>query len=244
MGSLSYFEALAMSQALSATPGMACPAHRVAEFRQRDLVRRAPEDMSYGMCVGFSIAWLIRHRYYKAQAAQARLEYLRLGGAAAAERDQRAYLAARTQQDGVQITGQSGAINAGFAAGGSTARIVATQFIRLDSESLNDEMDEVFVHTSGIHNYYLLVLSFGATRLNIDADNHVIAAYHSNGKFRGWGSHLYVFEPNFGEFKLSGSEVKGFFRQLVAAYAGYVNKDGVVSKKTMRMITVHKVHVA
>ncbi len=233
-----------MSQALAATPMMTCPAHRVAEFRQRDLVRRAPQDMSYGMCVGFSIAWLLRHRNYKAQSARERLEFLRQGGAAAAERDQRAYLAARTRQDGVQVTGQAGAITAGFAAGGSTARIVATHFIRLDSESLTDEMNDVFVHTAGIHNYYVLVLSFGASRLSIDDDNHVIAAYHSNGKFRGWGSHLYAFEPNFGEFKLSGSEVRDFFRQLIAAYKGYVDTQGHGSPKIMRMITIHQVHVA
>lgn len=234
-----------MSSSLTTTPSMTSPDHRVAEFRQRPFVHRAPKDMEYGMCVGFSIAWLVRHRYYGAQSPRGQLEYLKTDGAVnAAERDQRAYMAARTPQDGITQTGQRVAINAGFAAGGSKAGIVATHLTRLNSPDLNDEMNEVFVHTSGIHNYCALVLSFRDNKGNIDADNHMIAGYHSSGKFRGYGSHLYVFEPNFGEFKLSGSEVRGFVRQLIAAYKGYVSKAGVVTPKNMELITVHKVQVA
>lgn len=233
-----------MSQALTATRrSMTPPSHRVAEYSQRAAVAAASADVSYGLCVGFSIAWLLRHRYYKAETSLKRMEYMRLSAAFAAERDTRAYLKARTTGD-VFLNGQAAAHGAGLRGGGSTASIVKTTQVQLDSADLKEELAEVFAHTSGIHNYFLILLSFGEDRLKLGSDNHTIAAYHSGGTFRGWGSHLYVFEPNFGEFKLSGGEIKGFFREEIAAYRGYVDKQNVASPKIMRMITIHQVHVA
>ena len=81
----------------------------------------------------------------------------------------------------------------------------------------------------------MILLSFGK-------DHHCIAAYHSSGKLFGYGSHLYVFEPNFGEIKIGASEtaVKGFFKALAAAYMTYETKAGVKSPKKLDWITVNQ----
>ncbi|MGO4833623.1 YopT-type cysteine protease domain-containing protein [Rhizobiaceae sp. 2RAB30] len=81
----------------------------------------------------------------------------------------------------------------------------------------------------------MILLSFGK-------DNHCIAAYHSSGKLFGYGSHLYVFEPNFGEIKIGASEtaVKGFFKALAETYKNYVNKAGEPDPKKLDRVTVTK----
>jgi hypothetical protein len=218
---------------------MDVPAYRVAEFRQRGFVAAAGTDVQYGMCVGFSAAWVIRHRTHKSEGPEKRCAHMKVGSSTNAENIQRAYLRGRTRQDSPLSTGQSGAINAGFASASSGISIVKTDRTFYEGGEDSEALQSIFVHTAGIHNYYVIMLSFGDSRLSIDADNHAIAGYHSNGKFRGWGSHLYIFEPNFGEFKLSGSEVKGFFKQISNAYLNYKTKEGVLSSKKLRLVTIH-----
>ena len=134
-------------------------------------------------------------------------------------------------------------MNQAFTSLQSTANIYETHSARIYPETLKEALGTIAVHASGIHKYFLFVLSFGKDGLNLDTDNHVIAGYHSSGKIRGWGSHLYVFEPNFGEFKLSAGEIKDFFGQIRTSYAGYVTKAGIVSAKKLQLVTVHKVLV-
>ena len=49
---------------------------------------------------------------------------------------------------------------------------------------------------------------------------HAICAYKSSGKIFGIGSHLYVFDPNFGEFRVSTDKIEDFYRALRAEYYG------------------------
>lgn len=223
---------------------MQAPSHLVAEFRQRPLVASKPQDMSYGMCVGFSTAWVLRHRNFKSEGPKQRCDHLKSDTAVTgAETMQRSYLGGRSTADNIRSTGQRAAINTAFTSVSSAVSIAATETADIYPEGMKEALQSIFVHTSGIHRYFLCVLSFGESALKVDTDNHVIAGYHSGGKFRGWGSHLYVFEPNFGEFRLSGGEVKTFFEQIRAAYLGYVTKAGEASPKKLQLVTIHKLAV-
>lgn len=52
--------------------------------------------------------------------------------------------------------------------------------------------------------------------INFNGSNpHTICCYMSSGKMFGYGKHLYVFEPNRGEFKVPASDIPKFFALLV-----------------------------
>jgi hypothetical protein len=52
--------------------------------------------------------------------------------------------------------------------------------------------------------------------INFNGSNpHTICCYMSSGKIFGYGKHLYVFEPNRGEFKVPASDIPKFFALLV-----------------------------
>jgi hypothetical protein len=216
---------------------MQCPDHLVERFDQHRLIGRLPEELNVGMSVGLSLFWLDTHRTYKNATTQ-RVAYIAFF--AAQERvasGQRGFLQARTPTNRGSERGELRALNAACKAAYGSAKVCSLETIRLAGGKLTQEMNALFVHTSGIHEYYLIALSFERRHPAAGDDIHFIAAYHSGGKFRGWGSHLYVFDPNFGEFKLSGGEVKGFFRQLIDAYQGEDNGNAV------KAITVYRIYM-
>lgn len=49
---------------------------------------------------------------------------------------------------------------------------------------------------------------------------HAICSYKSSGKIFGIGAHLYVFDPNFGEFRVPGGQIKDFYTSLFLVYQG------------------------
>jgi hypothetical protein len=49
---------------------------------------------------------------------------------------------------------------------------------------------------------------------------HGICSYKSSGKIFGFGSHLYVFDPNFGEFRVPGGQIRDFYSSLFCVYGG------------------------
>lgn len=49
---------------------------------------------------------------------------------------------------------------------------------------------------------------------------HAICSCKSSGKIFGIGSHLYVFDPNFGEFRVQGGQIKDFYLSLFGEYQG------------------------
>jgi hypothetical protein len=63
-------------------------------------------------------------------------------------------------------------------------------------------------------------LSFDIKNLN---GRHAICSYKSSGKVFGIGSHLYVFDPNYGEFRVPTGNIKEFYRGLFAVYGGSGN---------------------
>ena len=56
------------------------------------------------------------------------------------------------------------------------------------------------------------------TSFQLKNGRHAICAYRSNGKIFGLGAHLYVFDPNFGEFRISPSEIEDFYTALFDKY--------------------------
>lgn len=213
----------------------------VAPFKQREFVAVAGKDVEYGMCVGFSADWVIRHRGHKSEGSVARVNYMKTGSPMRSAVGQRAYIARRDAiRESVLVSGQSSSITSAFTDLGSKVTIADTDKCKYFQSDRENTLNEIFAHTSGVHKYYMIVLSFGENSMNITEDNHVIAGYHSGGKFRGWGSHLYVFEPNMGEFKIGGNGVKGFFTDIAAHYMGYIPKGATKpSPKKLQMVTVH-----
>lgn len=48
---------------------------------------------------------------------------------------------------------------------------------------------------------------------------HAICSYKSGGKIFGLGAHLYVFDPNYGEFRIPTGQIREFFDSLLNSYA-------------------------
>jgi len=61
---------------------------------------------------------------------------------------------------------------------------------------------------------------------------HAICAYKSSGKIFGIGSHLYVFDPNYGEFRVPTDKIEYFFRSLRETYGGEFNAVGTYKVTT------------
>ncbi|WP_188092276.1 YopT-type cysteine protease domain-containing protein [Azospirillum sp. B21] len=73
---------------------------------------------------------------------------------------------------------------------------------RLDD--LRNEVDHTHLYTQ--------------TSFQLKKGRHAICAYKSGGKIFGMGAHLYVFDPNFGEFRVSSGEIKDFYQALFDRY--------------------------
>lgn len=203
-------------------------------FKQRDL-GISDEDVDYGVCVGLSAEWIARHKKFKSEGSQKRIAFIAAHAKDAAIARQRAYLSTLTATRSGASSGQTMELDAALAqveCGFAASLADSSRYYGSDAD---DSLHPLYTHTSGINNYYMILLSFGK-------DNHCIAAYHSSGKLFGYGSHLYVFEPNFGEIKIGASEaaVKGFFKALAATYMTYENKAGVKDPKKLDRVTVNK----
>lgn len=120
------------------------------------------------------------------------------------------------------FSGQTGSIGDAFRNRGATVTINTAETIRSVHFDQDSAFAALFANTSGVHCYYLIQLRF-----DNGGDAHITAAYHSSGKIFGWNSHLYFFEPNHGEFKLSASaaSIAEFFRNLAECYMHYKPRD-------------------
>ncbi|CAN7511155.1 YopT-type cysteine protease domain-containing protein [Rhizobium sp. LjRoot30] len=212
-------------------------------FKQRDygiVDENVHTDVKYGICVGNSVDWIVRHSRFKSEGAKKRIDFLRNEARSSGIARQRAYLEALTQNRSTAESGQTREFTAALAVGGAgmTAAFVNTKaFVK---EKANESLHPIYTGSSSLNRYYMIILTFGS-------DNHCIAAYHSGGKFLGIGSHLYVFEPNFGEIKVPASEssVKGLFKAIAEAYEGYTPRgSSTPSPKYLDRITLTQLSLA
>jgi len=61
------------------------------------------------------------------------------------------------------------------------------------------------------HTYHLISFQYSN-------GGHAICSYKSGGKFLGIGSHLYIFDANFGEFRVRSGQVASFFQAYFRIY--------------------------
>lgn len=206
-------------------------------FKQRSFGITDPE-VDYGVCVGLSVEWIRRHSRFKAEGSAKRIEWLKTKARNIAILRQKAYQRLLKKTDSSAPSGQTEEINAAlaeFECGFSASLVSSGPYVWSDPQ---ESLHPLYTGTSGHHTYYMILLSFRK-------DHHCIAAYHSSGKLFGYGSHLYVFEPNFGEIKIGASEthVKGFFKALADTYEGYTDKKtGKRSPKNLDTITINKLY--
>lgn len=66
----------------------------------------------------------------------------------------------------------------------------------------------------GKHRYVQLSMRFNK------GGGHATCSYQSSGKIFGLGAHLYVFDPNYGEFKISVGDIDEFYGLLFNSYKG------------------------
>jgi hypothetical protein len=213
----------------------------VVPFKQRGIVRSATPAVSYGICVGLSVDWVLRHKTNKSEGSAKRIHYMSTQSPAQSVVAQLGYKATLSDTREGFISGQTESVNSAFGARGSRLTVTKTEFIQHVSAAPDEAFASLFVNTSGVHCYYLIMLQFDR-----GGDAHATAAYHSSGKIFGWGSHLYYFEPNFGEFKIAASStaIKRFFTDLAAQYLLYKDKEGNTVPKTLTAIVVDQVIAA
>ncbi len=202
-------------------------------FKQRSL-NITDQEVAYGVCVGLSADWIARHKNFKSEGSQKRIAFIAAHAKASSIGRQKAYLTVLKASRSGAAGGQTTEIDAALAEVECGLAATCVDSSGYTDSSADDSLHPLYTHTSGLNNYYMILLSFGG-------DHHCIAAYHSSGKLFGYGSHLYVFEPNFGEIKIAGSEtaVKGFFKALAAAYMGYVTRAGAASPKKLDRVTIN-----
>ena len=173
-------------------------------------------DVSGGICFSLCCQWMELHR-----------KYHKMGGG---EKDRIAAMALRIKalmSDSVYfyraMNSQAGDYAQTYAdkleQKNETGRKYGLVF---SSEQTNQKLAMLAASVNGTHSY--TQTSFGLGQIG----RHAICAYKSGGKFLGFGSHLYVFDPNYGEYRVSQSKIEEFYRTLFSSYAkgrkGYINE--------------------
>jgi len=176
-------------------------------------------DVSGGICFSLCCQWMELHR-----------KYHKMGGG---EKDRIAAMAIRIRDlmsDSVYffraMNSQAGDYAQAYAnkleQKNETGRKYGLVF---SSEQQKQSLAMLAASVNGTHSYTQTSFGLG-TR-----GRHAICAYKSGGKFLGFGSHLYVFDPNYGEYRVSQSKIEEFYRALFSSYAkgrkGYIH--GIVT---------------
>ena len=190
------------------------------EYGQRDEISKAlgdlisqRTDVSGGICLGLSCQWIELHRdyhsmgrgeKYRVECIMKRIQDLSADSAFF-------YRAMNSQAEYINNSGLGEDIRIN-----ETAKKYKLQFGEKKTYQPGKSIDEfrpLIQDVGSTHSYHLI--TFGGKR-----GAHAICSYKSGGKLFGIGSHLYVFDPNIGEFRLGGSDHTAyFFRDLLNYYA-------------------------
>lgn len=84
--------------------------------------------------------------------------------------------------------------------------------LKFDAETRVKSIFEVEYFQNRTHMYSQLSFQIGTI------GRHAICAYKSGGKLFGIGSHLYVFDPNFGEYRVASGKISDFYMALFGKY--------------------------
>lgn len=208
-----------------------------AAFRQGDplnVLFPDGHDCRRGVCYGLCVAWIRRHRSNKGETPASRLSHV-------GSRDSVLH-ASVTQR----------LYSSEFSKGGwgyfnhKDSQNAAMEGLKLqyrddswkdyvaytDADDMEAALSAVEARVGRTHEYAMVLLEF--TTLG----GHAICSYKSGGKIAGLGSHLYVFDPNFGEFKVPGGQIKAFFASLFERYYNNKGANGNFRRYEVKKIEV------
>ncbi|KAA0589345.1 YopT-type cysteine protease domain-containing protein [Azospirillum oryzae] len=206
--------------------GMAAfDSYSVAPFKQRLPIQRlfpSDHEVNSGICFGLSLEWISRHRSHKGETSKARIAYIdRDSTILHASIKQRLY-GAELSADLDLSSEQLGSRNQAMALAGFKIAATKTQWVSAtDPESVKDLLKAITTATASPHTYHVVTMIFEQRGMA-----HATCCYKSGGKAFGLGSHLYFFDPNFGEYKASSGSVGDLFAGLVDRYRNFVKRDG------------------
>ncbi|WP_158279267.1 YopT-type cysteine protease domain-containing protein [Azospirillum humicireducens] len=215
----------------------------VAPFKQRSPVERLfPDDHEAmkGICFGLCIEWIKRHRTSKGEAPQKRIAYIDQDSTILhASIKQRLY-STELKFDLDLSSEQLGARNQAMGQAGLAVGQTRTQWMSAtDPDSVKDVTKAIATATASPHTYHLVTLNFtqrGAA--------HATCCYKSGGKAFGLGSHLYFFDPNYGEFKASSGSAASLIAGLVDRYRHYESRSGATIDYRVKEFVVQSVSFA
>ncbi|WP_158305979.1 YopT-type cysteine protease domain-containing protein [Azospirillum sp. B510] len=215
----------------------------VAPFKQRQPIQRLfPDDheATKGICFGLCLEWIKRHRANKGETPQTRIAYIDQDSTILhASIKQRLYRA-ELHFDLDLASEQLGARNQAMGQAGFKVASSRTEWMSAsDPDSVKEVTKAIATATAGTHTYHLVSLHFtqrGAA--------HATCCYKSGGKAFGLGSHLYFFDPNYGEFKVSAGSAADLFAGLVDRYRHYEARDGSTIDYRVKEFVVQSISFA
>lgn len=213
-----------------------------APFKQMDPIGRLLPDSNVkgGVCFALSSLWIRRHKNNKGETAAKRIEFLGLDSTIFhAAIMQRLYGAEYVDDTtGGHERAQNVAMDyRGMKYNDRSYEKFAPFSDDVSDENVKDMLAGMNTATSRTHEYTMVSFDF------VGGGAHATCCYKSGGKILGMGSHLYAFDPNFGEFKVKGGEIKEFYRALFSRDHNYRNKKGELSRHTIRSVTLRGVTV-
>lgn len=208
-----------------------------AAYKQSALIGKYNADPKYksfrhGYCLALSILWIRRHKRFKSEGAAKRMAALSTNRCIQDALEMQLVLEQRNTQavnraqmahemwnefsplpDKAKMAASVSSI--GDAAALTEITVVGEERTRnidigTDSDNAFSFLTEINSQVNRTHQYFLLL------HRNDVVGGHATCGYKSGGKW-GFGSHLYFFDSNLGEYRVPASEIKPFFR-------GYFNK--------------------
>jgi len=179
---------------------------------------RGNVDIGEGICMSLSCLWIKLHMQQKSQGSgeQLRRECMttridhfskqeNLQDAADIHEDYSKEARRYGLREGLALLTRSVALNFGGPISGN-----------YDAKTGVKDLEKAVNKT---HHYSVIGINFARGK-------HAIAAYKSGGKF-GFFSHLYVFDPNYGEFRVGNGDIEDFFKNMFECY-GQSGGDRIV----------------
>lgn len=199
------------------------------DFMQAKLLDNALADYQDGVCMATCAYWIAHHAQYRTfgvkRATSVRLDFLRnrhkfaaicrqqgtyeeLARGRAGNSNSPAYATALdrfVKAFGLALTGQREHLFMSFVANYTYGNPGRAKFV----QRATPKFEDLATFLNQTHTYNII---------NFDGVHpHSICCYKSGGK-KGANSHLYVFDPNRGEFKVPEGEIDHFFANLLYEY--------------------------
>ena len=180
------------------------------KFNQIHHGKEAGVDVGQGVCMALSVLWLKLHMTQKTrgsgealrrQCMVERNDHFKkaepLEEAVELHEDYRKVAGRRSVRSGLELLTNKTQLNFG-------------DNVREQYNSDSD-LNNLSIRVGGTHRYSVIGMNFSKGA-------HAIATYKSGGKIFGLLSHLYVFDPNYGEFLVPSGSIAEFLKNLFECY--------------------------